>query len=341
VSRLALLLRDFPAPRRSDDARPLPRLPALERWLSRGTSAPAEAGWRGWLLRTVLGAAAADGAGAGWAAAGLLPQAAGRHFWFATPVHYLAGLDTVHLHPAGLLRLEPEQQRALAADFERVFRDSPWRLHALGFRELLLEGPDPGPHDTTEAAALLGGDLAAARPRGAGVRPLQQLAAEIEMWLHEHPLNRERERRRELPLTGLWFWGGGRSPPSPGVAHPRTAQTATALAGAWRLHADDVFSAGVAAAANLPLQPLPEAAAPAAAASATPTTIIVLPAGCDTGIEDLLRLERDWFQPLQAGLTSGRWSALTLVRGGRSHELRRAHGWRWWRRPRAWWEDAQ
>jgi hypothetical protein len=340
VSHLALLLRDFPASRRSDDAPPLPRLPALERWLSQGTSTPADAGWRGWLLRTLLDAAAAvDGAGAGWAAAGLLPQAAGRHFWFATPVHFFAGLDSVHLHPAGLLRLELEQQRTLAADFERVFRDSPWRLHALGFRELLLEGPDPGPHDTTEAAAVMGGDLAAVQPRGAGVRPLRQLAAEVEMWLHEHPLNHERERRRELPLSGLWFWGGGRAPP-PGVAQPGTERTATALAGARHLHADDVFTAGVAAAAGLPLEPLPEAAWPAPAPGAK-RTIIVLPAGCDAGIEDLLRLERDWFQPLLADLASGHWSALTLVLGGRSHELRRVHRWRWWRRPRAWWEDAR
>jgi len=337
VSELALLLRDFHGPRRPADAQSLPRLPALERWLSQGTAAPAEAGWRGWLVRAVFGAETAAGsAGAGWAAGGLVPQAAGRHFWFATPVHYLAGLDTVHLHPAGLLQLEPEQQRALAADFARVFHDSPWRLHALGFRELLLEGPDPGPHDTIEAAAVLGGDLGAAQPRGAGVRPLRQLAAEVEMWLHEHPLNREREQRRELPLSGLWFWGGGRAqPPSD------AAGSGAARAGAWRLHADDAFSAGVAAAAGLPMQPLPNVATVAAAAAATQATVIVLPADCSGGVEDLVRLERDWFQPLLAGLATGRWSTLTLVQGARRHALKAAHRWRWWRRPRAWWEDVQ
>ncbi len=333
MSELALLLRDFHGPRRSEHAQSLPRLPALERWLSQGTSAPAEGGWRGWLARELLGAGPVAGA-AGWAAGGLLPGAAGRYFWFATPVHYLAGLDTVHLHPAGLLQLGRDEQTALAADFERVFGDSPWNLHALGFRELLLEGLDPGPHETTEAAAVLGGDLGTAQPRGAGARALRQLAAEVEMWLHEHALNRARERRGELPLSGLWFWGGGRA------ERPRTdARSGAARDGAWRLHADDAFSAGLAAVADLPLQALPAAAAVAADAAAAPKTIIVLPADCAAGVEDLLRLEREWFAPLLAGLASGRWSALTLVQGGCRHELTAAHRWRWWRRPHAWWDN--
>jgi hypothetical protein len=336
VSELALLLRDFPGPPSPVEGRRPPRLPALERWLAQGSVAPAESGWRGWLLRVILGVEpGVDGAGAGWAARGLLPEAAGRYFWFATPVHYLAGLDTVHLHPASLIRLEPEPQRALAADFARDFHGSPWRLHALGFRDLLLEGPDPGPHVTVEVASVVGGDLHAAQPRGDGVRPLRQLAAEVELWLHEHPLNRAREARRELPVSGLWFWGGGRAEPLPAAA-ARGARPG----GACQLHADDVFSAGVAAAAGLSLQPLPATAVDGRSGGVA-STAVVLPAECSAGAEDLARLERDWFEPLLAGLTEGRWSALTLVQGTRRHTLRRAHRWRRWRRTRPWWDNLR
>tara|TARA_Y100001936_G_scaffold249272_1_gene299196 strand:- start:25836 stop:26912 length:1077 start_codon:yes stop_codon:yes gene_type:complete len=37
---------------------------------------------------------------------------------------------------------------------------------------------------------------------------------EIQMLLHEHPLNQVREARGDLPLNGIWFWGGGITPKS-------------------------------------------------------------------------------------------------------------------------------
>ena len=57
------------------------------------------------------------------------------------------------------------------------------------------------------------------------------------------------------------------------------------------------------------------------------------------GWQDLLRLEQQWFAPLCAQLQAGRWSALTLAFGDRAYTLRRAHRWRAWRRPHAWWKE--
>ena len=37
---------------------------------------------------------------------------------------------------------------------------------------------------------------------------------EIQMLLHEHPLNQIREERGDLPLNGIWVWGGGVMPKS-------------------------------------------------------------------------------------------------------------------------------
>ncbi len=40
-----------------------------------------------------------------------LPGArADAQYWLATPVHYFAGLDSVHLHPMGVLQLAAEEQ---------------------------------------------------------------------------------------------------------------------------------------------------------------------------------------------------------------------------------------
>jgi hypothetical protein len=49
---------------------------------------------------------------------------------------------------------------------------------------------------------------------------------EIQMLLHEHPVNVAREERGEPPLNGIWLWGGGK-PPALGAAP---------LDGAWGAH---------------------------------------------------------------------------------------------------------
>ena len=35
---------------------------------------------------------------------------------------------------------------------------------------------------------------------------------ELQMLLHDHPVNQAREARGELPVNSLWLWGGGRQP---------------------------------------------------------------------------------------------------------------------------------
>ncbi len=39
-----------------------------------------------------------------------------------------------------------------------------------------------------------------------------KLLNEMQMFLHAHELNQDRERRGLLPINSLWFWGGGRLP---------------------------------------------------------------------------------------------------------------------------------
>ncbi len=56
--------------------------------------------------------------------------------------------------------------------------------------------------------ALSAGDPTPGLARGAAGGTLRRLGAEIEMWLHEHPLNQQRRTGRgQLPVTTLWFWG--------------------------------------------------------------------------------------------------------------------------------------
>ncbi|HSC98716.1 MAG TPA: hypothetical protein VLI21_07425, partial [Casimicrobiaceae bacterium] len=62
---------------------------------------------------------------------------------------------------------------------------------------------------------------------------------EIQMLLHEHPVNAAREARSEPPVTGIWFWGGGTAAEVRGfgsiAAHARSDRTGDLLRGIARL----------------------------------------------------------------------------------------------------------
>ena len=107
MRELVLILTDFDAV--SSPPEPTrPRLPALETLLARARRTAGRADWRAWLAARYGGARWAASAPAQLVAAAWgvhsTAQAAAGQYWLATPVHYFAGLDSVHLHPAGLLR---------------------------------------------------------------------------------------------------------------------------------------------------------------------------------------------------------------------------------------------
>jgi hypothetical protein len=47
-------------------------------------------------------------------------------------------------------------------------------------------------------------------PRGADAGTWRRWQNEIQMLLHEHPINEAREANGRAAVTGIWFWGGGR-----------------------------------------------------------------------------------------------------------------------------------
>lgn len=45
--------------------------------------------------------------------------------------------------------------------------------------------------------------------------PWYKLLNEMQMFLHQHPVNQARQQRGLLPINSLWFWGGGARPEKP------------------------------------------------------------------------------------------------------------------------------
>ncbi len=341
MAELVLVLADFPSPQEpagragyAPDGRP--RLPLLETLLARARVVPLDPDWRGWLATRAAGtglapATLAATVAAAWEQAGA-PRQAGSQVWLATPVHYFAGLDSVHLHPAGLLRLDRAEQHRLVADFGRVFADSGWKLTTLGRRELLLRGPAAAASGA-DPALFAGNDPSPGLPGGAGGAALRGLGAEIEMWLYEHPLNLERRDRGELPVTTLWLWGSMRHSGAAtlDVATSKGARPALLLGqdtyaeALWRLQGEGI-------------QALPDCL-DAVRLGSDVDHIVLYPVLQPEGLSSALQaFEQRWLYGALRALRQRRVSRLRLLVGPRGYSLSWPQLARIWRARAPWWE---
>jgi hypothetical protein len=204
-----------------------PALPGLAQLVRFGERLTLEHGWREWLARWIGRDDLARVAPAN-------VVAARSNSWLATPLHLEAGLTTLHFDARGILRPPPEEMEQLALDFRQTFGST---LVPLDSGEFLLQTSAP-PTITTEPARIATGHVAEALPKGEGAPKLRRLGAEIEMWLHEHPVNGARARRNEPAITTLWIWGGGDDVPierTPAGALPRAFGSDSYLRALWRL----------------------------------------------------------------------------------------------------------
>ncbi len=64
---------------------------------------------------------------------------------------------------------------------------------------------------------VLGGNVRQYWPEGPEARPWRAWMAELEMALHQSPVNARRRLEGRPTVDGLWPWGGGRLPPPPAV----------------------------------------------------------------------------------------------------------------------------
>lgn len=180
-------------------------MPGLECIARFGTRAVLRDGWRPWLARGV-GCEDLAALSPARVAARCTGEELAAALWLATPVHLDAGLSSLHLDNRGLLKLPMTTLITLAEDFRKVFHGSGFALEPLASGGFLMVGAALAEARALEPARGVGASMAAALPAAPALR---RLGAEVEIWLHEHPVNLERLARGQLTITSLWMWGGG------------------------------------------------------------------------------------------------------------------------------------
>lgn len=318
---------------------PKAALPALARIARYAGVSPLGGSWRGWLAEW-LGradlATACNTTPAVVAAAALPPTGDAGSVWLATPLHLMAGLRSVHLDYRGVLKLDAATLDTLCVDFAATFAARGFSLRRLPGGGLLSTGPRFAELPLTrDPARLLGAGIGGSTVQGAGAEQLLRLGAELEMWLHTHPLNAARAQRQAAPLTTLWMWGGG----EPLSAPTAPTQSARADAPFMSVFGEDPVLAGLCALSGARLRPPALNAHDILASGAARTAVVIELFRTDqpqpaTLLELLQHLDEWVLAPVIRALKDGAIHQLTLIANDRCSVLAARAGLRFWRRSR-------
>ncbi len=280
------------------------RLPALETIVARGRRARgAAASFEQWLLET-------------WRTAGAAPHAlvadggAARAGWWlrADPVSLRVSRETVVPFDASTFALTRAEADALAAHLNRHFADRDIVFEALQPERWYVRAPEPLGRDAVPLAAARGTPIGVRPGAGGDEARLQALLTEIQMVLHDHPVNEAREQAGAPPVNGVWLWGGGRH--APPAARPFR-----------RVRTHDPLAAGLALGSGAAVLPVPEDASRWLRSAGENGVELIVLDGLRAPLaygdlaawgERRAALERDWFAPLAEALREQRIGMITL-----------------------------
>jgi hypothetical protein len=259
--------------------------------------------------------------------------APGDGYWVrADPCSLRVGREALVPVDAAMFEISRADADALVEHLNRHFADRGLVFHASRPERWYARGDAPWPHAAPPLAAIRGRPLAVHPGADANGARGAALANEIQMALHEHPVNQAREARSELPVNAVWLWGGGRFA-SPAARPFRRVRTR------------DPLAAGLALASGAAIfPPVEDAERWLRACGNEGVELVVLDALRDPASyveierwrERLAALERDWFAPLVDALARGRIGMVTLhaigIGGTFDAETTRQDLRRFWRR---------
>lgn len=300
------------------------RLPAAEWVMARGRENRSVAqDWRAWVL---AGAGLGDDVLRSFPAGpSSVPADAGTHSgqtWArAEPVHLLTAIDHLQLASPVPLPLEASESGPLLESLNAHLAGTGFELRALADGGWLCRCPEGLECETVDPLDALGRNLREVLPSGRDAVRVRSLVNELQMLLHEHPVNERRAVRGLPPVNSVWLWGIGTArEPAAAVTGDLLTDDAW-LAAVWRRHGGRVRS----------LNELGDALAEEGADVRVATA-----AGRDgrPAADTLQALEANVFAPVRAALAASRLSRVSLHAGQRGLDLTPSARWAFWRRAR-------
>lgn len=234
---------------------------------------------------------------------------AGDALWLAAdPAWARPDINGIRLMACGHLQLDMAQAQALATPLLPVFAEAGMQLQVSTPEHWHVRLPaDTVLPEFSAPEQGMGEDLSQHMPQGPAGKRWRLLLNDVQVMLHQNPLNAARHAHRMVPVNTLWLWGGGRLP----------ELVRTELRG---VVSDDVVLSAVAQRARLEPQ------------SRTAANIAHVSAGRLIDLQDVAagEVEAHWWPALEP-LVARHSLALNFASGERWLH-RPWHRWRVWRR---------
>jgi hypothetical protein len=237
-------------------------------------------------------------------------------FWLrAQPIHFAAGLDrltTVVLR--GAARMNEEERTLLEPIFIEHLQSSGLQLHHASNDEWLLRSDVSLQLQTVSPEFAAANPRAEILPRGPDAGALRRLMTEMQMLLHEHPVNARRQARGLPVINAIWIHGEGMLGDIAPASLPEAWGEDLYLRGIYRLH-------------DKPVKAQP----------ADATTLVSQLQGASVAVievPDLHALEAQWLAPMTRALRGGAIAKLTLMLDEWQVTADRAAMFKLWRRER-------
>ena len=312
------------------DALERPLAPGLQRLIARGRRRDPEVRDRHDLLCGLFGLAPEPGRDLPVAALCRLADGSEPDdgCWLrADPVHLVVDRDRVYL--GGILPVDQDEAAALIETCNGLLAEEGMHLETGASGRWYLRVPEPPAFATVPPAAAVGGDVAALLPAGPEAARWRGLLTELQMLLHDHPVNAARAERGAPAINSLWPWGAGRLPMvAPG--RWRAVYSGAAAPDTGTASDDDAcLVRGLALQAGVTVGPVPE---DLAGVEGQGGRLAVLPPPLDQAA--LERADTDWFGPALRELKRGRLGSLGVFTEEGAWLLGRGDARRWWRRRR-------
>lgn len=152
-----------------------------------------------------------------WPAGAILAHAngaqAGTAFWIcAQPAHLAINRDELVLLPPAQLHLTDRQSKSLFSSVETHCAERGLQMRYVEAGLWCIGSPRTQDLVTMEPECVEGRSVNGALPSGADAPWWQRLVVELQMVLHQDPVNIARESNGEAPVNSVWIWGGGSAP---------------------------------------------------------------------------------------------------------------------------------
>jgi hypothetical protein len=225
----------------------------------------------------------------------------------AEAVHFASGMDDLALR-----RLDASDSAdvdTLLSSLSDLVGEAGFQLRCAAPGAWFLQSPKELQVSTCCPTAVAAVGMYDCMPEGAAARELQRLMTELQMRLHQHPVNHARASRGQVQINAVWFWGQG------GLASTEGAQTLRPIC------SNDPYARGLSSHYSSSIAVLPDSAEE----SLPPNAIVLLP------FPGLRALDQQWLAPLLDKIRSRAISRLELWLDDVHVVLDRAQLRRFWR----------